>query len=146
MFRNLIYEALFAWTSLLLVCCCCLILETVLTTVDLFSFGMCLSKFLREDDTISSRGKIQKNSCLSSLKNDRYAQRKYKHRATKLPQITNENRKPVGGTCIFKPTKTARQGSQCIWLPSIIIANSRTISLYFYNCSSFINVILIYMW
>ena len=70
-----------------------------------------LGKFLREDDTISSRGKIQENSCLSSLKNDRYAQRKYKHRATKLPQITNENRKPVGGTCIFKPTKTARQGS-----------------------------------
>jgi hypothetical protein len=70
-----------------------------------------LGKFLREDDTISSRGKIQENSCSSSLKNDRYAQRKYKHRATKLPQITNENRKPVGGTCIFKPTKTARKGS-----------------------------------
>lgn len=51
-----------------------------------------LGKFLREEDTISSRGKIQVNSCLSSLKNDR---RKYKHRAIKLPQITNENRKPV---------------------------------------------------
>ena len=66
-----------------------------------------LDKFLCEDDVISSRGKIQE----SAFKNDRYAQRKYKHRATKLPQITNENRKSVGGTCIFKPTKTARQKS-----------------------------------
>jgi len=70
-----------------------------------------LDKFLCEDDIISSRGKIQENSCLSSFKNDLYAQRKYKHRAIKLPQLTNENRKPVGGTCIFKPTKTARQKS-----------------------------------
>jgi len=70
-----------------------------------------LDKFLCEDDIISSRGKIQENSCLSSFKNDLYAQRKYKHRAIKLPQLTNENRKSVGGTCIFKPTKTARQKS-----------------------------------
>ena len=66
-----------------------------------------LDKFLCEDDIISSRGKIQE----SAFKNDRYAQRKYKHQAIKLPQITIENRKPVGGTCIFKPTKTARQES-----------------------------------
>jgi len=77
-----------------------------------------LGKFLCEDDIMSSRGKIQENSCLSSLKNNPYAQRKYKHRAIKLPQITNENRKPIGGTCIFKPTKTARQESLVRGRPS----------------------------